>query len=106
MSFPSAAGRGVMTFGARIEDGGQPTSIWEESWPRKLLTGMLVALGLFSACSPHFSLNVITVFCGSIGLGMSVSLQSMETGRGAASPAHPPTLQYIQYSDRLDSKLY
>ena len=80
-----------MTFGASVKDGGQPVEIWEESLSRKLLMGMLVALGSFSACSPHFSLNVLTVFCCSIGLGMSVSLQSMEAGRGIpSSSSNPP----------------
>jgi hypothetical protein len=90
-SFPSSAGRGVMTFGASVEDGGPPVSIWEESSSSKFLTGILVALGSFSACSPHFTLNALTVFCCSIGLGMSVSLQSMETGRGIpSSSSNPP----------------
>lgn len=90
-NFPSSAGRGVMTFGASVEDGGPPVSIWEESTLRKFFTGALIALGSFSACSPHFSLNVLTVFCCSIGLGMSVSLQSMETGRGIpSSSSNPP----------------
>jgi hypothetical protein len=89
--FPAIAGRGVMTFGASVEDGGPPVSIWEESSLRKFLTGVLIALGSFSACSPHFSLNMLTVFCCSIGLGMSVSLQSMETGRGIpSSSSNPP----------------
>lgn len=96
-NFPASAGRGVMTFGASIEDGGPPVALWEESAPRKFVTGMLVALGSFSACSPHFSLNALTVFCCSIGLGMSVSLQSMEIGRTIPSTSNnPPGLSFFR----------
>lgn len=46
----------------------------------KLIAGLLVALGSFCSSSPHFWLNLVTVFSCSISLGMSVSLHSMEKG--------------------------
>ena len=42
--------------------------IGEESSSRKLFVGILVALGSFSASSPHFFLNLLTVFSCSISL--------------------------------------
>ena len=42
--------------------------IGEESSTRKLLVGIIVALGSFSASSPHFFLNLLTVFSCSISL--------------------------------------
>uniref|UniRef100_A0A7S1ZT76 Uncharacterized protein n=1 Tax=Trieres chinensis TaxID=1514140 RepID=A0A7S1ZT76_TRICV len=54
--------------------------------PKKVGVGILIALGSFSICSPHFQLNMLTVFCCSIALGMSMSLQYMEIGRGTHIP--------------------
>jgi hypothetical protein len=48
---------------------------------RKLLIGFVVAIGSFCSSSPHFWLNLVTVFSCSISLGMSVSLHSIEKGR-------------------------
>lgn len=77
----SAACRGAMYYGASVRDGGPPPII-EETLFQKLAAGVLMALGSFTASSPHFFLNLMTVFCSSMGLGMSLSLQCMETGRG------------------------
>ena len=77
----SAACRGAMYYGASVRDGGPPPII-EETPFQKLAAGVLMALGSFTASSPHFFLNLMTVFCSSMGLGMSLSLQCMETGRG------------------------
>lgn len=60
--------RGVLTFGASPKDGGPPLDIEEPSSPRKLLSGIIIALCSFSASSPHFFMNLLTVFCCSIGL--------------------------------------
>jgi hypothetical protein len=46
----------------------------------KLLLGFVVAFGSFCACSPHIWLNLATVIPCSIGLGMSMSLHSLEKG--------------------------
>lgn len=54
----------------------------------KLAIGLVVALCSFCSSSPHFWLNLITVFSCSISLGMSVSLHSLDKGRlgvGAAA---------------------
>jgi len=65
------------------------------------LTGLVVSIGSFSASSPHFFLNLLTVFSCSIALGMSMSLQSMEVGRqtknstGAHSTLKPLALNTI-----------
>jgi len=77
----SAACRGTMDFGGSIRDG-KPSAIVEESSFQKFITGGLVALGSFTACSPHILLNLMIVFGSSIGLGMSMALQFMEAGRG------------------------
>jgi len=93
--FSSDEGLGVMTFGASVKNGGPPSAVSEESSLSKIIAGVLVALGSFSACSPHFLLNLLTVFCCSIGLGMSVSLQCMETGRrlsNSTSNETPPSV--------------
>jgi hypothetical protein len=84
-TFAASDGLGVMTFGASAQHGGPPVGVWEESSARKLFTGIMIALGSFTVCSPHFFLNAVTVFCCSIGLGMSMSIQAMETGRGMAA---------------------
>ena len=55
------------------------------SFVAKVLIGFLVSVGSFSACSPHFSLNLITSFYSSIALGLSMSLQYMEQGNGSIS---------------------
>eukprot|EP00550_Attheya_septentrionalis_P003026 CAMPEP_0198281926 /NCGR_PEP_ID=MMETSP1449-20131203/1804_1 /TAXON_ID=420275 /ORGANISM="Attheya septentrionalis, Strain CCMP2084" /LENGTH=1574 /DNA_ID=CAMNT_0043977945 /DNA_START=222 /DNA_END=4946 /DNA_ORIENTATION=+ len=57
------------------------------SW--KLLIGTVIGIGSFCASSPHFFLNLLTVFYCSIAFGMSMSLQSLEAGRG---PANAPTM--------------
>jgi len=50
------------------------------SSPGKLTIGLLVGLGSFSASSPHFMLNVLTVFFCSVAFGLSMSIQAMEMG--------------------------
>lgn len=47
----------------------------------KLLIGIVVALGSFCSTTPHFWLNLVTIFSCSISMGMSVSLHSIEKGR-------------------------
>jgi hypothetical protein len=61
----------------------QGLDVGSESSAHKLLVGSAVALGSFSSSSPHFWLNLVTVFSCSISLGMSVSLHSMEKGRSS-----------------------
>ena len=51
----------------------------------KVLVGAFVALGSFCSSSPHFWLNLVTVFSCSISLGMSVSLHCMEKGRSSVN---------------------
>ena len=47
----------------------------------KILAGTIMVIGGFSASSPHFCLNLLAVSSCSMSLGISMSLQSMETGR-------------------------
>lgn len=58
------AGRGIKSFQ------GYDTLIdmGEESSTEKIIVGLVVALGSFSASSPHFFLNLLTVFSCSISL--------------------------------------
>ena len=84
----STAIRGTLTFGASIRVGGPPATSEVSSY-QKVFSGLLVALGSFSATSPHFYLNLLSVLCCSIGLGMSMSLQSMEAGRGTREDCRP-----------------
>ena len=60
---------------------GDRIDVGNDSSIRKVVVGSAVAVCSFSSCSPHFWLNLVTVFSCSIGLGMSVSLHSMERGR-------------------------
>jgi hypothetical protein len=62
--FQAIAGRGLVFFENRNRD----IDLGEESSTRKLVVGVLVALGSFSASTPHFFLNVLTVFSCSISL--------------------------------------
>ena len=66
--FEAEAGQGVTTYGASIQDGGPPVDYKEESPLKKILTGLVVSFGSFSASSPHFFLNLLTVFSCSIAL--------------------------------------
>lgn len=66
--FEAECGQGVATHGASVEDGGPPVDYKEESPLKKILTGLVVSLGSFSASSPHFFLNLLTVFSCSIAL--------------------------------------
>lgn len=52
------------------------------SFSKKLLIGLVVGIGSFVTCSPHFVLNLLTVFFCSIATGISMSLQSTEAGGG------------------------
>jgi hypothetical protein len=45
----------------------------EESSRRKLLIGAVVAIGSFSTSSPHFFLNLLTIFSCSISLVRFIS---------------------------------
>lgn len=49
----------------------------------KMMIGCVNAFGSFCSSTPHFWLNLVTVFSGSISLGMSVSNSSIEMGRSA-----------------------
>ena len=48
---------------------------------KKILAGIIMILLGFSASSPYFSLNFLSVAACSMSLGISVSLYSLETGR-------------------------
>jgi hypothetical protein len=74
------AGHGSTIFADSREQG---LDVGTESSARKLFVGSAVALGSFSSSTPHFWLNLVTVFSCSISLGMSVSLHSMEKGRSS-----------------------
>lgn len=47
--------------------------------------GLSFALLSFSACSPHFVVNSLTVFCCSMAFGMSMSVESLENLRRTTS---------------------
>ena len=47
--------------------------------------GLSFALLSFSACSPHFVVNSLTVFCCSLSFGMSMSVESLENVRRTTS---------------------
>lgn len=46
---------------------------------------LIFALLSFSACSPHFVVNSLTVFCCSMAFGMSMSVESLENIRRTTS---------------------
>ena len=52
-----------------------------DSSARKIAVGIIVVLASFCASSPHFWLNLTTVFSSSVSLGISISVQSLEKGR-------------------------
>ena len=52
-----------------------------DSSTRKITVGIFVVLASFCASSPHFWLNLTTVFSSSVSLGISISVQSLEKGR-------------------------
>lgn len=52
-----------------------------DSSARKITIGIIVVLASFCASSPHFWLNMTTVFSSSVSLGISISVQSLEKGR-------------------------
>mmetsp|Transcript_8536 Transcript_8536/g.19279 ORF Transcript_8536/g.19279 Transcript_8536/m.19279 type:complete len:1782 (+) Transcript_8536:111-5456(+) len=84
-SFDASHGRGGGTIDTKSLhlDGTLQPNI---SFRMKALIGFLVSLGSFCACSPHFSLNLFTVFYSGIAMGLSMSLQYMEIGNGSLSP--------------------
>jgi hypothetical protein len=51
------------------------------SFGNKIFFGIIVVLASFCSSTPHFWLNMATVFSCSISLGISVSVQSLEKGR-------------------------
>ncbi|CAB9510642.1 expressed unknown protein [Seminavis robusta] len=73
--FRAVAGRGLMFWGGRWDD----IEIEDHS-SRKLLLAAIGALGSFSSTTPHFWMNLLTVFSCSISLGLSMSLHSLEKG--------------------------
>lgn len=79
VAIPLAFGR---IFGDQRDEG---VDIGSESQARNVVVGVGMALGSFCASSPHFWLNLFAVFSCSIGLGMSVSLHSMEKGASGVS---------------------
>jgi len=82
-SATSGLGRGTIDIKSlRLEGTLQPNI----SFISKVAIGFLVSVGSFCACSPHFSLNLITTFYSSIALGLSMSLQYMEQGNGSVKP--------------------
>ena len=80
-TFRAAEGRGCICF--KESDGS--IILADESIVQKMLIGIIVTLGSFSASSPHLFLNILTVFSCSISLGISMSLQSVETDRSCVS---------------------
>jgi hypothetical protein len=78
----ATAGHGSTIFADSRDQG---LDVGSESSARKVLVGLAVALGSFCSSSPHFWLNLVTVFSCSISLGMSVSLHSMEKGRSSVT---------------------
>jgi len=72
-TFRAAGGRGLIDL-----KGDGSINFGDASIAQKILIGIIVTLGSFSASSPHFFLNILTVFSCSISLGISMSLQSME----------------------------
>jgi hypothetical protein len=75
--FRAVSGRGRLFH----EDRDRTLYAGDESIFLKVLIGTIVCLGSFSASTPHFFLNILTASSCSISLGLSMSLQSMETGR-------------------------
>jgi hypothetical protein len=69
--------------GGNFEDGENEICeiSWNDSSSIKVAFGLIVAIGSFCSSSPHFWLNLVTIFSCSISLGMSISLHSMEKGR-------------------------
>eukprot|EP00934_Nitzschia_sp_Nitz4_P009251 Nitzschia sp. Nitz4//scaffold23_size168460//386//4464//NITZ4_002199-RA/size168460-augustus-gene-0.298-mRNA-1//-1//CDS//3329543575//9241//frame0 len=80
-TFHAVSGGGFVFFDNRAGE----IQLGEVSWSTKVIIGITVTLSSFCACSPHFFLNVLTIFSGGISLGMSMSLQSMETGRAGVT---------------------
>ena len=52
-----------------------------DSSARKIATGIIVVLASFCSSTPHFWLNLTTVFSSSVSLGISFSVQSLEKGK-------------------------
>jgi len=75
LSFKAENGRGFISLGHRVINTGDASNF------KKLAMGALVTIGSFSSTTPHFLLNLLTVFSGSISFGLSMSLQTMETCR-------------------------
>jgi hypothetical protein len=78
----ATAGHGSTIFADSRDQG---LDVGSESSARKVFIGSAVALGSFCSSSPHFWLNLVTVFSCSISLGMSVSVHSMEKGRSSVT---------------------
>jgi len=78
-TFHATTGRGLFL------DRNGFVDLGDESLFRKLLLGIAVGLTSFSASSPHFFLNALTVFSCSMSLGLSVSLTSMDTCRSGVT---------------------
>jgi hypothetical protein len=57
----------------------------------KIAWGIGVTLVSFASSSPHFWLNLVTIFSCSLSLGMTVSLYAMEHGRVAVTVASGTT---------------
>lgn len=70
-----------------------------DSSAKKIAVAIAVVLASFSASSPHFWLNLTTVFSSSISLGISVSVQSLEKGRPGISITN--TGSFIREMDLL-----
>lgn len=78
----ASAGRPSSVFGDRRDEG---TVVTGDSPSRNVAVGIFVAVLSFCSSSPHFWLNLVTIFSCAISLGMSVSLHSMEKGSSGVS---------------------
>ena len=73
--FAASIGRGLMFCGDRWD-----SVVVEDQTSRKLTITAMAALGSFGCSTPHFWMNLLTVFSCSISLGLSMSLRSLEKG--------------------------
>jgi hypothetical protein len=79
--FQALAGRGLDIY----EDSKDILGIGIEKPWRKLLVGTAVSFASFFVTSPHYVLNMLTIFMCSVSLGVTMSLVSMQTNRTGIS---------------------
>ena len=75
--------------GVSAEERDKSIKLRDNGLIKKILAGVTMILFGFSASSPHFFLNFLAVFSCSMSLGISVSLQSVETGRSSFTISSP-----------------